>query len=61
MLLLENVQKTFNKGTVNEKKALTGVNLNMNSRDFVTVIGGKRRGQVHDAEYGCRRLPHRQR
>lgn len=40
MLLLENVQKTFNKGTVNEKKALTGVNLNMNSRDFVTVIGG---------------------
>ncbi len=37
MLLLENVQKTFNAGTVNEKKALTGVNLNMNSKDFVTV------------------------
>ena len=45
MLLLENVQKTFNKGTVNEKKALTGVNLNMNSRDFVTVIGGNGAGK----------------
>lgn len=45
MLLLENVQKTFNKGTVNEKKALTGVNLNMNSKDFVTVIGGNGAGK----------------
>ena len=45
MLLLENVQKTFNKGTVNEKKALTGVKLNMNSRDFVTVIGGNGAGK----------------
>ena len=45
MLLLENVQKTFNAGTVNEKKALTGVNLNMNSKDFVTVIGGNGAGK----------------
>ena len=45
MLLLENVQKTFNAGTVNEKKALTGVNLNMNSQDFVTVIGGNGAGK----------------
>ena len=45
MLLLENVHKTFNTGTVNEKKALTGVNLNMNSKDFVTVIGGNGAGK----------------
>ena len=45
MLLLENVQKTFNAGTVNEKKALTGVDLNMNSKDFVTVIGGNGAGK----------------
>lgn len=45
MLLLENVHKTFNAGTVNEKVALNGVNLTMNSKDFVTVIGGNGAGK----------------
>ena len=45
MIQLNNIYKTFHKGTVNEKKALTGVNLNMNSRDFVTVIGGNGAGK----------------
>ena len=38
MIQLNNIYKTFHKGTVNEKKALTGVNLNMKSKDFVTEI-----------------------
>ena len=40
MLKVNNICKTFNKGTVNEKKALTGVNLVLNEGDFVTIIGG---------------------
>ena len=40
MLKLTDVYKTFNPGTVNEKKALCGVNLTLNDGDFVTVIGG---------------------
>ena len=40
MLRVENVWKTFNAGTVNEKTALAGLNLHLNEGDFVTVIGG---------------------
>ena len=39
------MKKTFNKGTVNEKPALTGVNLQLNDGDFVTVIGGNGAGK----------------
>ncbi|MDD3141954.1 MAG: ABC transporter ATP-binding protein [Lachnospiraceae bacterium] len=45
MLKIENVQKTFNKGTINEKLALDGVNLHMNPGDFITVIGGNGAGK----------------
>lgn len=45
MLELKNVKKTFNRGTINEKKALTGVNLKMEPGDFVTVIGGNGAGK----------------
>ena len=45
MLRIENVYKTFNPGTINEKKALTGVNLLLNEGDFVTVIGGNGAGK----------------
>jgi len=45
MLELKNVKKTFNKGTVNEKKALNGVNLKMEPGDFITVIGGNGAGK----------------
>ncbi|MDO4477993.1 MAG: ABC transporter ATP-binding protein [Lachnospiraceae bacterium] len=45
MLELRNVQKTFNKGTINEKKALRGLNLTLNDGDFVTVIGGNGAGK----------------
>ena len=45
MLMLTNVEKTFNKGTINEKKALNGLNLTMKDGDFVTVIGGNGAGK----------------
>ena len=45
MLTLKNVRKTFNKGTINEKKALNGINLHLDSGDFVTIIGGNGAGK----------------
>ena len=38
-------EETFNKGTVTEKRALTGVDLTLNDGDFVTVIGGNGAGK----------------
>ena len=45
MLKLSHVTKTFNRGTVTEKRALTGVNLELAEGDFVTVIGGNGAGK----------------
>ena len=45
MLDIINVHKTFNAGTINEKKALNGVNLHLNDGDFCTVIGGNGAGK----------------
>lgn len=45
MIELKNIYKTFHKGTVNEKKALNGLNLHMNKGDFITVIGGNGAGK----------------
>ena len=45
MLDIKNVEKTFNPGTINEKKALNGINLHLNEGDFVTVIGGNGAGK----------------
>ncbi|HJC89676.1 ABC transporter ATP-binding protein [Mediterraneibacter glycyrrhizinilyticus] len=45
MLEIQNIYKTFNRGTINEKKALDGVNLNLNPGDFVTIIGGNGAGK----------------
>lgn len=45
MLTITNVRKTFNKGTINEKKALNGIHLHLNPGDFVTVIGGNGAGK----------------
>ncbi|MBQ5866999.1 MAG: ABC transporter ATP-binding protein [Oscillospiraceae bacterium] len=45
MLKIENVYKTFNPGTVNEKVALQGLNLHLKEGDFVTVIGGNGAGK----------------
>ncbi len=45
MLELKNIYKTFNAGTVNEKKALNGLSLSLKEGDFVTVIGGNGAGK----------------
>ncbi len=45
MLKIENIGKTFNAGTVNEKVALKGLNLHLNEGDFCTVIGGNGAGK----------------
>ena len=45
MLELNNICKTFNAGTVNEKRVFEGLNFSMESGDFVTVIGGNGAGK----------------
>lgn len=45
MLKVNNLYKTFNKGTVNEKRALNGVDLELCEGDFATVIGGNGAGK----------------
>ena len=45
MLEIKDVLKTFNAGTINEKRALNGVNLKLNAGDFVTIIGGNGAGK----------------
>ena len=45
MLKLEHISKTFNPGTINEKKALIDLSLHLAPGDFVTVIGGNGAGK----------------
>ena len=45
MLELKGIYKIFNRGTINEKVALNGVDLTLNDGDFVTVIGGNGAGK----------------
>lgn len=45
MLKITNVNKTFNTGTVNEKKALNNLSIHLAPKDFVTVIGGNGAGK----------------
>ena len=45
MLEIKKIYKTFNAGTVNEKRALNGLSLNLEDGDFVTVIGGNGAGK----------------
>ena len=45
MLEIKEVYKTFNAGTVNEKRALNDLSLTLADGDFVTVIGGNGAGK----------------
>ena len=45
MLKLTNITKTFNPGTITEKKVLRGIDLELDDGDFVTVIGGNGAGK----------------
>ena len=45
MLELKGLYKTFNPGTVNEKRAINGLELTLEDGDFVTIIGGNGAGK----------------
>ena len=45
MLELKGIYKTFNAGTVNEKRAIDNLNLTLENGDFVTIIGGNGAGK----------------
>ena len=45
MLEIKNIYKTFNEGTINEKKVFDGLSLTLEDGDFVTVIGGNGAGK----------------
>lgn len=45
MLQLNDLHKTFNPGTVNEKVALNGVSLHMEAGDFATIVGSNGAGK----------------
>lgn len=65
MLEISHVSKTFNPGTITEKKALLDINLTLEDGDFVTVIGGNGAGKstllnliagVHSCDTGSIKL-----
>ena len=45
MLSIDKITKTFNPGTVNEKKALCGLSLDVKDGDFVTLVGSNGAGK----------------
>ena len=45
MLDINHISKTFNPGTINEKVALSGLDLHIKEGEFVTVIGGNGAGK----------------
>ena len=45
MLQIIDIYKTFNAGTINEKRALQGLSLHLKPGEFVTVIGGNGAGK----------------
>lgn len=45
MLKLENIRKTFNPGTVNEKRAIDGISLHLKSGDFASIVGSNGAGK----------------
>ena len=60
MLVIQNIAKTFNPGTVNEKQALSGLSLQLAAGDFVTIVGSNGAGKPTSAaarSAGCSRTP----
>lgn len=46
MVRIDNIQKTFNKGTIDEKIAINNIFLQIREGDFVTVIGSNGAGKT---------------
>ena len=57
MLEVREIYKTFNAGTINEKRAMNGVTLTLNEGDFATVIGGNGAGKSTPVSYTHLTLP----
>ena len=45
LLSLQQIHKTFEKGTVNENHVLRGLDLDIEQGDFISVIGGNGAGK----------------
>ena len=45
MLTISHISKTFNRGTVNEKTAVSDLSLHLSEGDFVTIIGSNAAGK----------------
>ena len=45
MLQIRNITKTFHPGTPDERKALRGISLEVNTGDFITIIGANGAGK----------------
>lgn len=45
MLVIENLSKVFNPGTINEKTAISNMNLTVNDGDFITILGSNGAGK----------------
>ena len=56
MLSIQNISKTFNPGTVNEKTALHDFSLNLEPGGFCLHYRLEQRRQVHAVQRGCRKL-----
>lgn len=46
MVKIENIRKTFKKGTIDEKVAIDGLSLDIPDGDFITVIGSNGAGKT---------------
>ena len=56
MLKIDNIKKTFNPGTINEKVALNGVNLSLEEGRFRHRNRRKRRRKIHHLKRHRRRV-----
>ena len=52
MLQIEHVSKTFNPGTINEKKALIDLNVSLKDGDFATIVGSNGAGKSQVSAFG---------
>lgn len=57
MLKLENINKTYNKGTVNESQLFNDFNLTVRQGEFVSVVGSNGSGKTTTLNIICGSIP----